>query len=61
MVNMVGPRACYDEGKRCTETLFYDYRRQHRLDVRSRAYSTPTARICILRTAASSPTSSCKP
>src|ERR1700731_53426 len=41
MVNMIGPRACYDEGKRCTETLFYDYRRQHRLDVRvARIFNT---------------------
>jgi len=29
-VNIIGPRACYDEGKRCAETLFFDYRRQHR-------------------------------
>ncbi len=28
-VNMLGPRACYDEGKRCAETLFFDYHRQH--------------------------------
>jgi UDP-glucuronate decarboxylase len=28
-VNPIGPRACYDEGKRCAETLFFDYRRQH--------------------------------
>jgi UDP-glucuronate decarboxylase len=41
MVNMIGPRACYDEGKRCTETLFYDYRRQHRLDIRvARIFNT---------------------
>ena len=41
MVNMIGPRACYDEGKRCTETLFYDYRRQHRMDVRvARIFNT---------------------
>jgi UDP-glucuronate decarboxylase len=41
MVNMTGPRACYDEGKRCTETLFYDYRRQHRLDIRvARIFNT---------------------
>jgi UDP-glucuronate decarboxylase len=41
IVNMVGPRACYDEGKRCTETLFYDYRRQHRLDIRvARIFNT---------------------
>jgi len=28
-VNPIGPRACYDEGKRCAETLFFDYHRQH--------------------------------
>lgn len=33
-VNPIGPRACYDEGKRCAETLFFDYRRQHKLDIR---------------------------
>ena len=33
-VNPVGPRACYDEGKRCAETLFFDYYRQHNLDIR---------------------------
>ena len=33
-VNPMGPRACYDEGKRCAETLFFDYRRQHGLDVK---------------------------
>ncbi len=33
-VNPIGPRACYDEGKRCAETLFFDYYRQHRLDIR---------------------------
>ena len=30
-VNPIGPRACYDEGKRCAETLFFDYHRQHRV------------------------------
>jgi UDP-glucuronate decarboxylase len=30
-VNPIGPRACYDEGKRCAETLFFDYKRQHNL------------------------------
>jgi UDP-glucuronate decarboxylase len=41
LVNMAGPRACYDEGKRCTETLFYDYRRQHWLDIRiARIFNT---------------------
>ncbi|MBI4754972.1 MAG: SDR family oxidoreductase [Betaproteobacteria bacterium] len=33
-VNPLGPRACYDEGKRCAETLFFDYRRQHALDIK---------------------------
>ncbi|HEY5996183.1 MAG TPA: UDP-glucuronic acid decarboxylase family protein [Candidatus Deferrimicrobiaceae bacterium] len=33
-VNPVGPRACYDEGKRCAETLFFDYHRQHDLPIR---------------------------
>ncbi len=33
-VNPIGPRACYDEGKRCAETLFFDYHRQHRLDIK---------------------------
>ncbi len=33
-VNPIGPRSCYDEGKRCAETLFMDYRRQHRLSVK---------------------------
>jgi UDP-glucuronate decarboxylase len=33
-VNCVGPRSCYDEGKRCAETLFFDYHRQHQLNIR---------------------------
>ena len=33
-VNPIGPRACYDEGKRCAETLFFDYHRQHCLDIK---------------------------
>ncbi len=33
-VNPVGPRSCYDEGKRCAETLFFDYYRQHKLDIK---------------------------
>jgi len=33
-VNCVGPRSCYDEGKRCAETLFFDYHRQHALDIK---------------------------
>ncbi|WFN37124.1 SDR family oxidoreductase [Methanomicrobium antiquum] len=33
-VNQIGPRACYDEGKRCAETLFFDYHRQHGLNIK---------------------------
>ena len=33
-VNTIGPRACYDEGKRCAETLFFDYHRQHNLRIK---------------------------
>lgn len=33
-VNPIGPRACYDEGKRCAETLFFDYRKQYRLPIK---------------------------
>lgn len=40
-VNPVGPRSCYDEGKRCAETLFFDYRRQHDLRIRvARIFNT---------------------
>ena len=33
-VSTIGPRACYDEGKRCAETLFFDYKRQHSVDIK---------------------------
>lgn len=40
-VNPIGPRSCYDEGKRCAETLFMDYRRQHKLRVKvARIFNT---------------------
>jgi UDP-glucuronate decarboxylase len=40
-VNPIGVRSCYDEGKRCAETLFFDYHRQHKLDVRvARIFNT---------------------
>jgi len=40
-VNPVGPRSCYDEGKRCAETLFFDYHRQHKLRVKvARIFNT---------------------
>ncbi len=39
--NMIGPRSCYDEGKRCAETLFFDYRRQHGLRIKvARIFNT---------------------
>ena len=40
-VNTIGPRSCYDEGKRCAETLFFDYFRQHSLDIKvARIFNT---------------------
>lgn len=40
-VNTIGPRSCYDEGKRCAETLFFDYWRQHRLRIKiARIFNT---------------------
>ena len=40
-VNTIGPRSCYDEGKRCAETLFFDYLRQHKLRIKvARIFNT---------------------
>src|SRR5712692_2775057 len=40
-VNPIGPRSCYDEGKRCAETLFFDYWRQHRMQIKvARIFNT---------------------
>jgi UDP-glucuronate decarboxylase len=40
-VNSIGPRSCYDEGKRCAETLFFDYHRQHKLRIKvARIFNT---------------------
>ena len=40
-VNPIGARSCYDEGKRCAETLFFDYRRQHKLNIKvARIFNT---------------------
>jgi len=40
-VNTLGPRACYDEGKRCAETVFFDYHRQHKLQIKvARIFNT---------------------
>jgi len=40
-VNPIGPRSCYDEGKRCAETLFFDYHRQHNVNIKiARIFNT---------------------
>lgn len=47
-VNAIGPRACYDEGKRCAETLFFDYRRQYDLPIKvARIFNTYGPRMHI--------------
>jgi UDP-glucuronate decarboxylase len=46
-VNPIGIRSCYDEGKRCAETLFFDYYRQHNLDIKVvRIFNTYGPRMC---------------
>lgn len=46
-VNPIGIRSCYDEGKRCAETLFMDYHRQHGVDIRiARIFNTYGPRMC---------------
>ena len=58
-VNPIGIRSCYDEGKRCAETLFFDYHRQSKVRIKvARIFNTYGQRGCISMTAASSPTSS---
>jgi len=57
-VNPIGIRSCYDEGKRCAETLFFDYYRGTALESRWLESSTPTALACTPTMAAWSPTSS---
>ena len=48
-VNPIGIRSCYDEGKRCAETLFFDYHRQHQLDIRvARIFNTYGPRMDLL-------------
>ncbi|MBN1276864.1 MAG: SDR family oxidoreductase [Deltaproteobacteria bacterium] len=45
-VNTIGPRSCYDEGKRCAETLFFDYHRQNRVNIRvARIFNTYGPRV----------------
>ena len=47
-VNPIGPRACYDEGKRCAETLFFDYHRQHSLRIKvARIFNTYGPRMAV--------------
>lgn len=46
-VNPIGIRSCYDEGKRCAETLFFDYHRQNNVDIRvARIFNTYGPRMC---------------
>jgi UDP-glucuronate decarboxylase len=46
-VHSTGPRACYDEGKRCAESLFMDYHRQHQVDIRiARIFNTYGPQMC---------------
>lgn len=46
-VNPIGIRSCYDEGKRCAETLFFDYHRQHGVDIKvMRIFNTYGPRMC---------------
>ena len=49
-VNPIGPRSCYDEGKRCAETLFFDYRRQHNLRIKVARIFNTMVRACIRMT-----------
>ena len=47
-VNPIGVRSCYDEGKRCAETLFFDYNRQHKVDIKvARIFNTYGPRIAM--------------
>lgn len=47
-VNPIGPRACYDEAKRCAETLFFDYRRQHDMNIKVvRIFNTYGPNMCL--------------
>lgn len=47
-VNPIGPRSCYDEGKRCAETLFFDYHRQHELRIKvARIFNTYGPNMCV--------------
>ena len=59
-VNPIGPRSCYDEGKRCAETLFFDYWRQHQVRIKVARIFNTTGRACIPTTAAWCRTSSCR-
>jgi UDP-glucuronate decarboxylase len=46
-VNPIGPRACYDEGKRCAETIFFDYHREQKTKIRvARIFNTYGPRMC---------------
>ena len=48
-VNPIGERSCYDEGKRCAETLFFDYNRQHKLKIKvARIFNTYGPRMHLM-------------
>jgi UDP-glucuronate decarboxylase len=57
-VNPIGIRSCYDEGKRCAETLFFDYHRQHGLQIKVARIFNTYGRACTMPTDAWCPTSS---
>jgi UDP-glucuronate decarboxylase len=59
-VNPIGSRSCYDEGKRCAETLVFDYVRQHKLAAKVVRIFNTYGPPCIPTTDASSPISSCR-
>jgi UDP-glucuronate decarboxylase len=46
-VNPIGPRSCYDEGKRCAETLFFDYHKQNNVEIKVIRILTPMDQECI--------------
>ena len=41
-VNILGPRSCYDEGKRCAETMFFEYHRTHNIEINAKVHSPST-------------------
>ena len=60
-VNPIGVRSCYDEGKRCAETLFFDFHQQHNSKLKLLVFLIPMVRACIRRMVVSSLILLCKP